>query len=171
MHDYCGFAFNISLFFLSPSPHFFFFSLFGTSHSHLTLAVPLISTALSPQPCHRRSPHSLKLSLIIEALVDCRCTRWSLLLSFFFVWWFWDFDQWVLMILISGFGILMGGLMMVVGWVDDCHWFFIFYLIFFIYGFDDFDKWVLMILISGFGILMGGWMVVGVPCGLIVYGG
>ena len=43
--------------------------------------------------------------------------------------------------------------------------------LFFIYGFDDFDKWVLMILISGFGILMGGLMVVGVPCGLIVYGG
>ena len=75
------------------------------------------------------------------------------------------------MILISGFGILMGGLMMVVGWVDDCYWFFIFYLIFFIYGFDDFDKWVLMILIGSFGILMGGLMVVGVPCGLIVYGG
>ena len=54
---------------------FFFFSLFGTSHSHLTLAVPLISTALSPQSCHCRSPHSLKLSPIIEALVDRRCTR------------------------------------------------------------------------------------------------
>ena len=39
-----------------------------------------------------------------------------------------DFDQWVLMILISGFGILMGGLMMevglmmVVGWIDDGGW-------------------------------------------------
>ena len=28
----------------------------------------------------------------------------------------------VLMILISGFGILMGGLMMVVGWINDGGW-------------------------------------------------
>ena len=52
-------------------------------------ATPLLSRVL-PQPCHRWSPHSP---------LPC----WSPLLSFFFVWWFWDFDQWILMVLISGF--------------------------------------------------------------------
>ena len=63
---------------------------------------------------------------LTTAHADRPCSHWSLLLSFFFVWWFWDFDQWILMVLISGF--------------------------------DGFDQWVLMILISGFGILIGGLM-------------
>ena len=46
---------------------------------------------------------------LTATLIDYRClanrcySSQSLLLSFFFVWWFWDFGQWILMVLISGF--------------------------------------------------------------------
>ena len=81
---------------------------YSVALSSLTAAVPPPITSLT------------------AAHADRPCSHRSLLLSFFFVWWFWDFDQWILMVLISGF--------------------------------DGFDQWVLMILISGFGILIGGLM-------------
>ena len=79
----------------------------------------------------------LPITSLVETLVDHRCYLFSLFDGFddFDQWvlmvlisGFNDFDQWVLMILISGFGILMSGLMMeaslmmVVEWIDDGGW-------------------------------------------------
>ena len=94
MHSYFSFAFNILLFFFFLS--FTSLSLFlsCTSNSHLTLTMPLISTTLSPQPCHRWSPHSLKL-LPTTVAIFFLCL---MVLGFWLVV-FDDFDQWFLMIL------------------------------------------------------------------------
>ena len=96
MHGYCSFAFNILLFF---------------SLTFSSLSLFLSSTSLSP---HSSCATDLRYSLatfmpppiasLAKVLANCCCSRQSPLLSFFFVWWFWDFDQWFLMILISGFG-------------------------------------------------------------------
>ena len=55
----------------------------------------------------RVSPQPITSLIVAHAdrhyLADRRCSRRLPLLSFFFVWWFWDFDQWILMVLISGF--------------------------------------------------------------------
>ena len=100
-------------FFLFPLPHslffslvlltltslcFFFLSLSSTSHSHLTLVVPLIFAALSPQLCHRWSPHLSMLSSITVAFFFL-----CLMVFGFWLVGFGGFDQWFLMILISGF--------------------------------------------------------------------
>ena len=97
--------FNILLFFpLSTSLSLFLSGLTLTSHS----LPPLISTALAFAYCRW-------FWLFDQCFRRCRSPM--ILIS--------GFDPWVLMILISGFGILMGGLMrevglmMVVVWVDD----------------------------------------------------
>ena len=91
MHGYCSscmvtiaLAFNILLFF---SLHLtLFFSLVW-----LSLHALFSSTNLH---CSLESRHS---HAIVDHLTH-RCLRQSPMLSFFSVWWFWDFDKWVLMV-------------------------------------------------------------------------
>ena len=74
------------------------------TNSHLTLSFPsLVSITLSSIATVVPSPiTSLAVAQIDHhCLPDRRYFCWSLLLSFFFVWWFWDFDQWVLMVCCS----------------------------------------------------------------------
>ena len=68
-------------------------------------ATPLLSQ-VSPQPCHRRSPHSALLTPVVVAIFFL-----CLMVLGFWSMDFDGFDQWFLMILISGFEILMCGLM------------------------------------------------------------
>ena len=113
LHSYCSFAFNILLFF---SLSFTLLSLFlsGTSHSHLTLffffflSLSLSSTSHSScatdlrcsltQLCHRWLPHLSMLSSITVAFFFL-----CLMVFGFWLVGFGGFDQWFLMILISGF--------------------------------------------------------------------
>ena len=111
-----------------------FFSLFdgfGILISGFWWSATLLLSRVSPQPCHHQSPHSLLLMPIVVAspiavAIFFLCLMilgfWSVDFDGFdkWFWWFWlvdfdGFDKWVLMILISGFRILMGGLMMEAG--------------------------------------------------------
>ena len=74
------------------------------TNSHLTPSFPsLVSITLSSIATVVPSPiTSLAVAQIDHhCLPDRRYFCWSLLLSFFSVWWFWDFDQWVLMVCCS----------------------------------------------------------------------
>ena len=120
LHFIFDFFFSLSTFSL------FLFGLTLTSRSLFLHLSPLLSW-VSPQLCHRRSPHLLLFTPIAAALTNHRCYLFSLFDGFGILingfWWFWSmvlmilisgfwwFWLMVLMILISGFGILMGGLM------------------------------------------------------------
>ena len=81
---------------------FSLFDGFGILISGFWWSVAPLLYWVSPLPCHRRSLYSLLLTLIAAAL-PIAATLWLPLLSVFFVWWFWDFDLWILKVLINGF--------------------------------------------------------------------
>ena len=85
----CAFAFNILLFFFLSFTSLFLFlssltltSLFLFLHWSLLLSLHSCATANH---------------------LSCRNSRRLPLLSFFFVWWFWDFDQWFWWFWLVGF--------------------------------------------------------------------